>query len=89
MAYCEGFPTLTGSPTGLALSMVSSKDAKEIGNREHHMHNGICVASHLRFAAEKEWLVFVSFPIRFFLKWSIEMKGLVAVTQSSKAAGKT
>ena len=26
------------------LSMVSSKDAKEVGNREHHTHNRICVA---------------------------------------------
>ena len=69
--------------------MVSSKDAKEVGNREHHTHNGICVAFHLRFAAEKEWRVFISFPIRFFWNRSIEMKGHVAVTQSSNAAGKT
>ena len=34
-----------------ALSMVSSKDAKEVGNREHHMHSWICVAFHLWFAA--------------------------------------
>ena len=33
--------------------MVSSKDAKEVGNREHHTHSGICVAFHLRFAAEE------------------------------------
>ena len=47
--------------------MVSSKDAKEVGNREHHTHSGICVAFRLRFAGEKEWRVFISFPIRFFL----------------------
>ena len=47
------------------------------------------MAFHLRFAAEKEWLVFISIPIRFFLNWSIEMKGRVTVTQSSNAAGKT
>ena len=72
------------------LSIISSKDAKEVGNREHHTHNGICVAFHLRFA-EKDWRVFISssFPIRFFLNWSIEMKGRVSITQSSKAAGKT
>ena len=44
--------------------MVSSKDAKEVGNREHHTHSGICVAFHLWFAGEKEWRVFISFPIR-------------------------
>ena len=44
--------------------MVSSKDAKEVGNREHHTHSGICVAFHLLFAVEKEWQVFISFPIR-------------------------
>ena len=66
--------------------MVSSKYAKEAGNREHHTHNGICVHC---VAAEKEWQVFISFPIRFFLNWSIEVKGYVAVTQSSNAAGKT
>ena len=44
--------------------MVSSKDAKEVGNREHHTHRGICVAFHLQFAAEKEWPVFISLPIR-------------------------
>ena len=69
--------------------MVSSKDAKEVGNRERHTHNRICMAFHLRFAAEKEWRVFISFPIRLFLNWSIEMKGRVAVTQSRNAAGKT
>ena len=69
--------------------MVSSKDTMEGGNREYHTHSGIYVAFHLRFAAKKEWQVFISFPIRFFLNWSIEMKGRVAVTQSSNAAGKT
>ena len=65
----------------LPLSMVSSKDANEGGNREHHTHSGICVAFHLQFAAEKEWQVFISFPIRFFLNWSIEIKERIAVTQ--------
>ena len=55
-----------------ALSMVSSKDAKEVGNREHHTHSGICVAFHLRFAAEKEWRVFVSFPIRLGKRRNVE-----------------
>ena len=64
-----------------------SKDAKEVGNREHHTQ--ICVVFHLRFAAEKDGRVFISFPIRFFLNWSIEVKGYFAVTQSSNAAGKT
>ena len=64
-----------------------SKDAKEVGNREHHTQ--ICVVFHLRFAAEKDGRVFISFPIRFFLNWSIEVKGHFAVTQSSNAAGKT
>ena len=72
-----------------ALSMVSSKDTMEGGNREYHTHSGIYVAFHLRFAAEKEWQVFISFPIRFFLNWSIKMKGCLAITQSSNAAGKT
>ena len=40
-------------------------------------------------AAEKEWRVFIYISIRIFLNWSIEMKGRVTVTQSSKAAGKT
>ena len=48
--------------------MVSSKDAKEVGNREHHTHSGICVASQLRFAAE-EWRVFISFPNRLGKKF--------------------
>ena len=69
--------------------MNSSKDAKEVGNREHHTHSGICVAFRLPFAAEKECRVFISFQIRSYLKWSIEMKGRVAATQSSNAAGKT
>ena len=68
--------------------MVSSKDAKEVGNREHHMHNGICVEFHLRFAAEKQ-RNFYFFPDQIFLDWSIEMKGRLAITQSSNAAGKT
>ena len=68
--------------------MVSSKDAKEGGNRELPTHSGICVAFHLQFAAKKEWRVFISFPIRFRLNWSIEMKGRVAVTQSSKTKKK-
>ena len=79
----------------LPLSMVSSKGAWGVidgfieghqGGREQgtpHTHNGICVAFHLRFAPEKEWRV----PIRLFLHWSIEMKGRVAVTQSSNATG--
>ena len=32
--------------------MVSSKDAKEVGIREHHTHNGICVAFHMRLSVE-------------------------------------
>ena len=48
--------------------MVSSKAADEVGNREHHTQNGICVAFHLRFAAEKEWRVFISSQIRFFFE---------------------
>ena len=69
--------------------MISSKDTMERGNRENHTHSGICMAFRLPFAAEKEWRVFIYFPIRLFLNWSIEMKGRVAVTQSSNAAGKT
>ena len=71
----------------LPLSMVSSEPQR--GQGEHHTHNGICMAFHLQFAAEKEWQVFISFPIRFFFNWSIEMKGRLAITQSSNAAGKT
>ena len=44
--------------------MVSSKDSKDVGNREHHTHSWICVAFHLQLAAEKEWRVFIYFPIR-------------------------
>ena len=69
--------------------MISSKDSKEVGNREHHAHSGIYVAFQLWFAAEKEWRVFISFPIRFFWNFSIEMKRRVAVTQSSSAPGMT
>ena len=61
-----------GAGGGGALSMASSKDAKEVGNREHHTHSGICVAFHLRFAAEKEWRVFVSFPIRLGKRRNVE-----------------
>ena len=50
-----------------ALSMVSSKDVKEVGNREHHTHSGICVAFRLPFAAEEEWRVFIYFPYRLGL----------------------
>ena len=59
--------------------MVSLKDTKEVGNRSHCTHRGICVAFHLRFASEKEWRVLISVPIRFFLNLSIEMKGHVAM----------
>ena len=69
--------------------MVSLKDTKEVGNRSHHTHRGIYVAFHLQFASEKEWRVLISVPIRFFLNLSIEMKGHVAIMQSSNAAGKT
>ena len=37
--------------------MVSSKDAKEVGNREHHTHSRICVAFHLWFAAKRNSLI--------------------------------
>ena len=41
------------------LSMVSSQDAKEVGNREYHTHSWIRVAFHLRYAAKKEWRVLI------------------------------
>ena len=44
--------------------MVSSKDAKEVGEREHHTQSWICLAFHQLFALEKEWPLFISFPIR-------------------------
>ena len=72
-----------------ALSMVSSKDAKEVGNREHHTHSGICVAFHLLFAAEKEWRVFISFPIRFFFELVNRNEGACrryAIQKNPKAA---
>ena len=34
-----------------ALSIFSSEDAKEVGDREHHTLSGICVAFYLQFAA--------------------------------------
>ena len=39
------------------LSMVSSKDAKEVGNREYYTHSGISVAFHVQFATWRKKLL--------------------------------
>ena len=56
--------------TGGAINgfIAESKDAKEVENREHHMHSGICIVFQLLFASKKEWRVFISFPIRLWKK---------------------